>query len=59
MTTKKDASQINNRTTHTNTPQRSGRSIALREVYRLALQQFPTAVKLWREWLEHELRLGK
>jgi hypothetical protein len=38
--------------------QRSGRSITLREVYRLALKQFPTAVKFWREWLEHELRLG-
>lgn len=28
-------------------------------MYRLALTQFPTAVKFWREWLEHELRLGK
>ncbi|TFJ80783.1 hypothetical protein NSK_007960 [Nannochloropsis salina CCMP1776] len=38
--------------------QRSGRAIALRDVYRLATRQFPTKVSLWKDWLEHELRQG-
>ena len=38
--------------------QRSGRAIALRDVYRLATRQFPTMATLWKDWLEHELRQG-
>ena len=38
--------------------QRSGRAISLRDVYRLATRQFPTMAKLWKDWLEHELRQG-
>src|SRR6056297_4072456 len=31
--------------------QRSGRAIALRDVYRLATRQFATKVSLWKDWL--------
>ncbi|KAM3574200.1 hypothetical protein VYU27_003841 [Nannochloropsis oceanica] len=38
--------------------QRSGRAIALRDVYKLATRQFPTMATLWKDWLEHEMRQG-